>query len=203
MKNNELPVALAVILQCAAVGQAAEKSSGIGTQIVPITGSAKPYKDGRPAAKYCLDAVDYSRILRHGDGPGECDKNGAREAIVFKWKSTYHLHYDGAGPQGWLACLATSKDLTNWTRQGPVLAFGPKGSLDSGTASSPWVYKDRKWWHMFYVATPGTTPGPEGERSLSSNRGDDELDRAGRPVNVLPSCRRHSGSPLPLPGVCV
>src|SRR5258705_9287590 len=95
--------------------------------------------------KYRLDAVDHGRILRHGDGPGQCDKIGAREAIVFQWKGIYYLHYDGAGAQGWLACLATSKDLTNWTKQGPALRFGPKGSLDSGTASSPWVYNDRKW----------------------------------------------------------
>jgi len=154
-------VTLAVMLMSAGVGQGAETSGRIGTQVVPITLSANPYKDRRPTAKYRLDAVDHGRILRHGDGPGQCDKIGAREAIVFQWKGTYYLHYDGAGAQGWLACLATSKDLTNWTKQGPALRFGPKGSLDSGTASSAWVYKDSKWWHMFYVATPKTTPAPD------------------------------------------
>ena len=39
------------------------------------------------------------------------------------------LHYDGAGPKGWLACLATSKDLVNWTKHEPVLDFGAQGSL--------------------------------------------------------------------------
>jgi len=34
---------------------------------------------------------------------------------------TYHLFYDGSGPDGWLACLALSKDLRRWERLGPVL----------------------------------------------------------------------------------
>src|SRR5438552_10453194 len=119
MKNNNLPVTLAVILAIAGVGQAAEKSGRIGTQVIPITLSANPYKDRRPTAKYRLDAVDHGRILCHGDGPGQCDKIGAREAIVFQWKGTYYLHYDGAGSRGWgartaLACPRSFKWVNVW-----------------------------------------------------------------------------------------
>jgi hypothetical protein len=28
------------------------------------------------------------------------------------------MHYDGAGPKGWLACLATSTDLAHWAKKG-------------------------------------------------------------------------------------
>ena len=78
-----------------------------GTIIVPNPES-KTYSDGRPAAKYRLEAQDQGVVLRHGDGPNQCDVYGAREAIVFKADETYYLHYDGAGPVGWVACLATS-----------------------------------------------------------------------------------------------
>jgi hypothetical protein len=124
-------------------------------------GPLKIYGDGRPAARYRLDAIDDGRVLRHGDGPGRCDALGAREAIVFAWKDDYFLHYDGAGPKGWLACLATSKDLRNWTKHGPVLDFGPQGQMDSASASSPWVYHDAGRWHMFYLGTPNTSPAPD------------------------------------------
>ena len=108
-----------------------------------------------------LEARDEGRVLRHGDGPDRCDDLGAREPSVFQDHGTYYLHYDGAGPDGWRACLATSRDLRAWTRRGPVLDLGAKGEDDSGTASSPWVIREGKTWHMFYVASPNTTPGPE------------------------------------------
>jgi hypothetical protein len=132
-----------------------------GTRVVADAGPLKIYGDGRPAARYRLDAIDDGRVLRHGDGPGRCDALGAREAIVFAWKDDYFLHYDGAGPKGWLACLATSKDLRNWTKHGPVLDFGPQGQMDSASASSPWVYRDAGRWHMFYLGTPNTSPAPD------------------------------------------
>ena len=121
----------------------------------------RTYPDGRPAATLRLDAEDSGPIIRHGDGPNRCDYLGAREAIVFRVGDTYYLHYDGAGPRGWLACLATSHDLKRWDLKGPVLDFGAKGEDDSGTASSPWTVFDGKLWHMFYVATPFTSPPPD------------------------------------------
>ena len=80
--------------------------------------------DGRPSAKLRLDATDAGVVLRHGDGPNQCDYLGARDVWVWESGGTYFMHYDGAGTNGWLACLATSKDLTNWTKVGPVLQLG-------------------------------------------------------------------------------
>jgi len=155
------PITLAILFVIASIGLGIDSAPPKGSHVVPITAPPKAYKDGRPAAAYRLDAIDSGRVLLHGDGPGRCDYLGAREAIVFEWKGTYFLHCDGAGLKGWLACLATSKDLTNWTKHGPILDFGPKGALDSASASSPWVYYDGSRWHMFYLGTPNTTPPPD------------------------------------------
>jgi predicted GH43/DUF377 family glycosyl hydrolase len=119
------------------------------------------YKDGRPTAKLRMDAEDAGPVIRHGEGPNRCDYLGAREAIAFEHGGTYYLHYDGAGPRGWVACLAVSKDLKKWDLRGPVLELGAEGEDDSGTASSPWTIFDGKWWHMFYVACRKTTPPPD------------------------------------------
>lgn len=118
------------------------------------------YPDGRPSAKLRMEARDQGVILRHGDGPDRCDMLGAREALIFEENGVYHLFYDGAGPRGWLACLATSKDLKTWEKKGSVLDFGKPGECDSASASSPWVYFDGKEWHMFYVATPNASAAP-------------------------------------------
>jgi hypothetical protein len=67
-----------------------------GSRVVPA-GEVKKYPDGRPAAKYRLDATDAGVILRHGDGPGGCDKLGAREALIFEENGVYHLFYDAPG----------------------------------------------------------------------------------------------------------
>ena len=119
------------------------------------------YPDGRPSAKLRMEARDQGVILRHGDGPRQCDYLGAREALIFEEHGVYHLFYDGAGPKGWLACLATSKDLKTWEKKGPVLDFGKPGEDDSAAAVSPWVYFDGQNWHMFYVATPNAYPAPD------------------------------------------
>ena len=42
-----------------------------------------PYTDGRPGATLRMDAQDQGVVLPYGDGPEDCDKLGAREAIVF------------------------------------------------------------------------------------------------------------------------
>lgn len=123
--------------------------------------SVEVYADGRPAAHYRLEAKDQGIVLRHGDGPGNCDIRGAREAIVFEDQGTFYLHYDGAGGKGWLACLATSKDLIHWEKQGVALDFGQPGAMDSAAACSPWVIQDGNRWHMFYFATPNATPAPD------------------------------------------
>jgi predicted GH43/DUF377 family glycosyl hydrolase len=119
------------------------------------------YPDGRPAAKHRLEAQDHGPVLRHGDGPGKCDYLGARDVWVWEDRGTYYLHYDGAGTNGWLACLATSKDLVHWTKRGPVLQLGNRGADDSASASYGVTCFDGKSWHMFYLGTPHTTPAPD------------------------------------------
>ncbi len=39
------------------------------------------YPDGRPAAKWHLEAQDKGVVLHHGGGPGNCDALGARECL--------------------------------------------------------------------------------------------------------------------------
>jgi predicted GH43/DUF377 family glycosyl hydrolase len=107
-----------------------------------------------------MEAKDFGRIIQHGHGTAGCDYLGAREAICFRAGDTYYLHYDGAGPTGWRACLAVSRDLRHWKLKGPVLDLGEPGADDAGTASSPWTVFDGKWWHMFYVGSRTTTPAP-------------------------------------------
>lgn len=136
------------------------ESSVKGSQIVPEMRVIK-YPDKRPAAKYRLNATDEGVILKHGDGPGGCDKLGAREALIFQEHGVYHLFYDGAGPKGWLACLATSKDLKTWEKKGPVLDFGKPGDSDEAAACSPWMYFEGNEWHMFYLGTPNVSPPPD------------------------------------------
>ena len=121
----------------------------------------KNYADGRPAATLRLNARDAGVLIRHGQGPGDCDVYGAREAIVFEHNGEYFLHYDGAGPNGWLACLAVSKNLTDWELLGPVLDFGAEGTNDAASASSPWVFREGSRWHMFYLGTPNASPPPD------------------------------------------
>ncbi len=118
------------------------------------------YPDGRPETSIRMEAKDASPIIRHGSDPKHSDYLGAREAICFEHRGTYYLHYDGAGPTGWRACLATSSDLKHWKLRGPVLALGAPGEVDSGTASSPWTIFDGAWWHMFYVGCRTTTAPP-------------------------------------------
>lgn len=118
------------------------------------------YPDGRPSARLRLDAKDQGVVLMHGDGPDRCDDLGAREALIFEENGVYHLFYDGAGPKGWRACLATSRDLRSWEKKGPILDLGRQGEKDSAGACSPWVVQEDGTWHMFYLGTPHATPAP-------------------------------------------
>ncbi|MCY3018453.1 MAG: hypothetical protein NTW87_05405 [Planctomycetota bacterium] len=128
----------------------------------PFTAAeAVKYPDGRPSAPWRLDAQDHGRVMRHGDGPNQCDILGARDIWVYEADGTFYMHYDAAGPKGWLCALATSKDLTTWTKKGPVLDFGKKGEDDSASASYGVTYFDGNVWHMFYLGTPHTSPPPD------------------------------------------
>jgi predicted GH43/DUF377 family glycosyl hydrolase len=124
-------------------------------------GGVTVYPDGRPAATLRMEAKDQGIVLKHGGGPGECDRLGARDVWVYEAGGTYYMHYDGAGPKGWLACLASSKDLVSWTKKGPVLDFGAPGQEDSASASYGVTYFDGKTWHMFYLGTPHASRAPD------------------------------------------
>jgi predicted GH43/DUF377 family glycosyl hydrolase len=108
-----------------------------------------------------MDATDDGVVLRHGDGPGGCDTLGARDIFVFAAGGSYYMHYDGAGPAGWLACLATSSNLTHWVKRGPVLSLGRPNQPDSASASYGTTFFDGHSWHMFYMGTPHATPPPD------------------------------------------
>ena len=87
------------------------------------------YRDGRNTAPLRLEALDQGLVFEYGHGPEKSDFLGAREVWVFEADGLYHMTYDGAGPDGWLACLATSRDLVTWERHGPILDFGEADPL--------------------------------------------------------------------------
>jgi predicted GH43/DUF377 family glycosyl hydrolase len=108
-----------------------------------------------------LNPQDIGIVLKHGSGPAQCDALGARDLWIYQANGTYYMNYDGAGPTGWLACLATSKDLLHWDLKGPVLSLGAPGDDDSASASYGTTYFDGHTWHMYYMGTPHTTPPPD------------------------------------------
>ena len=129
--------------------------------IAPVVTAQKTvYSDGRPAASLRMNARDEGIVMKYGDGPDSCDTYGAREAVIEKEKGTYHLFYDGAGKDGWISCMAESKDLKSWSKSGAILSLGDSTRNDYKSASSPWVIKQGNTWHMFYIGTPNTTPAP-------------------------------------------
>ncbi|MDP6047186.1 MAG: hypothetical protein QGG25_16375 [Phycisphaerae bacterium] len=128
---------------------------------VTVSAAESPkYRDARPAATLRMDAKDHGIVLRYGDGPGKCDMLGARDVWVFEDRGTYYMHYDAAGPKGWLSSLAISKDLVTWEKKGPILDFGKRGEDDSKSAAYGVTYYDGKQWHMFYLGTPNVSPAP-------------------------------------------
>jgi len=118
------------------------------------------YRDGRPEATLRMNATDNGVVMRHGDGPDSCDIYGARDVWVFAANDTFYLHYDAAGPRGWLCALAVSADLVHWQKKGAVLELGAPGEDDSRSASYGTTYFDGNVWHMFYLGTPNTSRPP-------------------------------------------
>ncbi len=131
-----------------------------GSRVLPVAEVAK-YPDGRPAARWRLEAQDHGVVLQHGGGPRNCDALGARDIWVWEYAGTYYMHYDGAGPKGWLTCLAISRDMVHWAVKGPVLDLGKAGDDDSASASYGVTFFDGRRWHMFYLGTPHVTPPPD------------------------------------------
>jgi predicted GH43/DUF377 family glycosyl hydrolase len=131
-----------------------------GSRIIRLLES-NSYPDHRPAPQYQLPAEDHGVVFKHGKGLGGCDSLGARDIWVWEDAGTYHMHYDGAGATGWLACLATSTNLTDWTAHGAILSLGSRDRPDCASASYGVAFKDRGKWHMFYLGTPHTSPPPD------------------------------------------
>jgi hypothetical protein len=52
------------------------------THMIPEK-DVQSYTDGRPAAHYRLEAKDQGIVLRHGDGPSQCDCLDARDIWVW------------------------------------------------------------------------------------------------------------------------
>lgn len=142
------------LLACTA-GLRAERGTSL------TSGTQMSYPDGRSTASMRMNARDAGVVLRHGDGPNQCDIYGARDVWVWEDGGLYYMHYDAAGPTGWLCALAESTNLTSWTKRGAVLQLGPPGSEDSASASYGVTYKDGSRWHMFYLGTPHVTPPPD------------------------------------------
>ena len=130
-----------------------------GSQI-KLASNVVTYPDGRPSARFRLDATDAGVILKHGDGPNQCDYLGARDVWVWESGGNYFMHYDGAGTNAWLVCLATSHDLIHWTKLGPVLQLGNRNEDDSASASYGTTYFDGLKWQMFYLGTRRVSPAP-------------------------------------------
>ena len=84
----------------ALLGLAANLAFAAGPATRPVT----TYPDGRPSASLRMEARDAGVVLRHGDGPERCDELGARDVWVYEAGGKYYMHYDAAGPKGWL-CL--------------------------------------------------------------------------------------------------
>jgi predicted GH43/DUF377 family glycosyl hydrolase len=160
MRTTNLTLAILVGLAAFSASGAKPPPLQTGSQVLASPEPVSPYKDGRPTAKYRLNAIDQGVVLRHGDGPGKCDYLGARDIWVFESAGTYYMHYDAAGPTGWLAALATSKDLVHWEKKGPAINLGKPDDDDSKSASYGVTFKDGKTWHMYYLGTPNVTPAP-------------------------------------------
>lgn len=133
--------------------------SDSGSILAPLKNTVC-YLDGRPSALHELYAEDAGILLHCGAGPGGCDHYGARDVWVSHKDGKYYLTYDGAGSNGWFSCLATSTDLVNWHRHGPLLSKGPEGSRDSATATYGTLFEDPDGWHMHYLGSPNCSPEP-------------------------------------------
>lgn len=132
----------------------------LGMVVAACGAGGAAYPDGRAVATLRYDAQDQGIVLPYGHCRHKCDEYGARDVWVFAYKGRYYMHYDAAGPTGWLTALATSRDLVHWKKRGTVLKLGKPGADDSASASYGTTYFDGQTWHMFYMGTPHATAAP-------------------------------------------
>ncbi len=104
---------LCALLASLTLGNAASAGSR-----VERAAQAAIYPDGRPAAKWRLEAQDEGIVLRHGGGPGNCDALGGRD--VWVWQHGGSLEYTDAIWVYW------SRDLTRWNRDHKAVVLDRK-----------------------------------------------------------------------------
>lgn len=102
---------------------------------------ATVYPDGRPAATLRLEAKDQGVLLKHGDGPGQGDILGAREALIFEENGVYHLF----SPEEQIENSSLYFEPTNKTW---FLFTNPIGVDGHEYTDAVWVYwsKDLNAW---------------------------------------------------------
>ena len=89
-------------------------------------------------------SLNNTYFIYHGDGPNQSDSLDVCDVWVFKADGNYFMHYYVAGPQCWLCCLATRKDLEHKSAQGFILDFGAKENEDCTSAFYGTTFFDGK-----------------------------------------------------------
>lgn len=103
-----------------------------------------------------------------------------RPDLLLGHDGTFYLYYNAKTDPlpkeqggGWReqTGVATSRDLTHWTRYdgNPILANGPHDSFDARFASNPYVMTYRDQYAMFYFGFPYSRPGRARELLAISN----------------------------------
>ncbi|MBV9436991.1 MAG: family 43 glycosylhydrolase [Acidobacteria bacterium] len=92
---------------------------------------------------------------------------GVEDPRLLKIADTYYLTYTGYNKHDAQLCLATSKDLVHWQRQGVILP-AYKGNWNTGWTKSGAIVPEKingKWW-MYYL---GTAPDKRDYMGLASS----------------------------------
>ena len=63
-------------------GLASGNAASAASRVLPAA-EVTTYADGRPTARWRLEARDEGVVLRHGGGPQNCDALGARDVWVW------------------------------------------------------------------------------------------------------------------------
>jgi predicted GH43/DUF377 family glycosyl hydrolase len=103
-------------------------------------------------------------VIRRSSSFGGVEANLVESPAII-WDDTNHIYYmsyvgysDNAGnPFSGSAMLASSNDLYNWTKLGPILSRNPlSGQPDSGGITGPVLYKKDGIYYLYYIGCPVT-----------------------------------------------
>ena len=128
------------------------------------------YTDGRPAVTLRMDAEDHGVVLRHGDGPNQCDQLGARDVWVFEERRNLLHALRCGGPQRLALFIgrqhgsrlsgrrkapsSISENLEKTIRRPPPMA-SPTMTANGGTCSiseRPTYPRRRIWFRRFPIS---------------------------------------------------